>query len=153
MTPDELDKCKKDTIVFDGDNCNSNVFDFCSKLKGDERKVKNKVVEYNLQLQAHNCSGFDTWAVLSNLPCVKHIFDIVKNGKGINTLWVFNGYIYNGKKQIPQYLIFRCGMTHLKYSLNKFGKTFKLQKELLKTETNHDEFYSCTWKDKKNTNG
>ena len=29
------------------------------------------------------------------------------------------------------------------------GKTFKLQKELLKTEMNHDEVYSDTWKDKK----
>ena len=30
-------------------------------------------------------------------------------------------------------------MTHLNYSLKKSGKTFKLQKELLKTEMNHDE--------------
>ena len=28
------------------------------------------------------------------------------------------------------------------------GKTFKLQKELLKTEVNYDEIYSDTWKDK-----
>ena len=40
-------------------------------------------------------------------------------------------------------------MTHLKYSLKKLGKTFKLQKELLKTEMNQDEVYSDTWKDKK----
>ena len=43
------------------------------------------------------------------------------------------------KKHIPQYLHFRCGMTHLNYSLKKLGKTFKLQKELLKTEMDHDE--------------
>ena len=30
-------------------------------------------------------------------------------------------------------------MTHLNYSLKKLGKFFKLQKELLKTEMNHDE--------------
>ena len=30
-------------------------------------------------------------------------------------------------------------MTHLSYSLKKLGKTFKLQKELIKTEMNHDE--------------
>ena len=36
------------------------------------------------------------------------------------------------KKQIPQHLIFRCGMTHLNYSLKKLGKTFRLPKELLK---------------------
>ena len=40
-------------------------------------------------------------------------------------------------------------MTHLNYSLKKLGKTFKLQKELLKTEMNHDEVHSDTWKDKK----
>ena len=35
------------------------------------------------------------------------------------------------------------------FSEKKLGKTFILQKELLKTEMNHDEFYSDTWKDKK----
>ena len=51
----------------------------------------------------------------------------------------FNGYIQNGKKQIPQYLIFRCGMTHSNYSLQELGKTFKLQKKLLRSEMNHDD--------------
>ena len=40
-------------------------------------------------------------------------------------------------------------MTHLIYSLKKLGKTFKLQKELLKIEIDHDEVFSDTWKDKK----
>ena len=40
-------------------------------------------------------------------------------------------------------------MTHLNYSLEKLGKTFKLQKELLKTKMNHDEVYSDTWRVKK----
>ena len=53
------------------------------------------------------------------------------------------------EKQIPQFLIFRCGMTYLNYSLRKLGKTFKLQKEILKTEMNHDEVSSDTWRDKK----
>ena len=30
-------------------------------------------------------------------------------------------------------------MIHLNFSLKKLGKTFKLQKEFLKTEMNHDE--------------
>ena len=62
---------------------------------------------------------------------------------------IFNGYIQNNQKQIPQYLIFRCGMTHLIYSLKNLGKTFKLQKELLKTEMNHDEITGDNWRDKK----
>ena len=39
-------------------------------------------------------------------------------------------------------------MTHLNYSLKKLGKTFKLQREILKTKMNHDETFSVTWRDK-----
>ena len=96
-------------------------------------------------MHAHNGSSFDSWIILSNLPCDKHIVgDIIKNGKGIISMKIFNGYNEKIKKQIPQFLIFRCGMTHLNYSLKKLGKNFKLQKELLKTEMNHDEVYSDT---------
>ena len=40
-------------------------------------------------------------------------------------------------------------MTHLNYSLQKLGKTFEVQKELLKTEMNHDEVVGDNYKDKK----
>ena len=40
-------------------------------------------------------------------------------------------------------------MTHLNYSLNKLVKTFKLQKELLKTEMDHDEVEYKNYKEKK----
>ena len=117
-TRDELQKSIDDTIPFAGENCIKNALDFLLKLKGEERKVKHKTAEYNLQLHAHNGSAFDSWIILNNLPCDKHIVgDIIKNGKGIISLKIFNGYIYNSRKQIPQYLIFRCGMTHLNYSL------------------------------------
>ena len=150
LNPSELEKCRKDTIAFDGDDCVSKALDFCLKLKGEGRKVKIKIVKYNLQMHAHNGSGFDTWIILNNLRCDKHIVgDIIKNGKGIIELKVFKEYICKNKKQIPQYLHFRCGMTYLNYSLKKLGKTFELQKELLKTEISHNEVYSDTWKDKK----
>ena len=101
LTPDELEKCRKDTIAFDGDNCVEKASDFCLKLKGEERKVKNKLVEYNLQLHAHNGSGFDTWIILNNLSCDKHIVDIIKNGKSILELKVYNGLI---QKKINKFL-------------------------------------------------
>ena len=102
LTPNELEKSKKDTIAFDGDNCVEKALDFCLKLKGEERKVKNKIVEYNLQLHAHNGSGFDTWIILNNLPRDKHIVgDIIKNGKGIIELKVFNDIL---KKIINKFL-------------------------------------------------
>ena len=62
-TQEELKKSIGDTIAFAGDNCINNVLDFCLNLKGEERKVKNKIVEYNLQMHAHNGSGFDTWII------------------------------------------------------------------------------------------
>ena len=150
LTSYEIDKCKKDTFAFDRDNCVEKAIHYCLKLKGEEHKdKKGKVLEYNLQLHAHNGSGFDTWIVLNNLSCDKRIVNTIKNGKSIIELKVFNGYIEKNKKQIPQYLHFRCGMTHLKYSLAKLGKTFKFQKELLKTEMEHDEVDFNNYKEQK----
>ena len=127
-----MDKCKLDTIASDGDNCVEKALDFCLKLKGQEYKdKKGKVLEYNLQLHAYNGSGFDTWIVLNNLPCDKRIVQIIKNGKAIIELKVFNGYIEENKKQIPQYLHFRCGMTHLNYSLKKI-RYFQITKRIIK---------------------
>ena len=148
-TQEELQKSYNNTIAFSGDNCINDALDYCLKLKGEERKVKNKIVEYNLQMHSHNGSGFDTWIILNNLPCDKHIVDIIKNGKGIIELKVFNGLIHKNNKQIPQYLHFRCGMTHLNYSLKKLGKTFKLPKKLLKTEMDHNDIDEHNYKDKK----
>ena len=61
-----------------------------------------------------------------------------------------DGCLQNNKKQIPQHQIFKCGMTHLNYSLKKLGKTFKLQKDFLKTQMNQDEIDENNWRDKKN---
>ena len=149
-TKEELKKSIDDTIAFSGDDCIDNALDYLLKLKGDERKVNNKIVEYNLQMHAHNGSGFDTWIILNNLPCDKHIVgDNIKNGRGIISLKVFNGLIYKNNKQIPQYRHFRCGMTHLNYSLKKIGKTFKLPKELLKIEIDHNDINGDNYKYKK----
>ena len=143
-----MENRKKDTIAFDGDNCVEKASDFCIKLKGEEYKdKKEKASEYNLQLHAHNGSGFDTWIVLNNLPCDKRIVNKIKNGEGIIELKVFNGYIEKNKKQNPQFFHFRCGMTHLNYSLEKLVKTFKLQKDLMKTKMNHDDVYGDRYKD------
>ena len=40
LTPSELEKCRKDTIAFEGDNCVEKALDFCLKLKGEEYKDK-----------------------------------------------------------------------------------------------------------------
>ena len=95
----ELDKCRNDTFVFDVEGCICNALEFCLKFKGEERKVKNRIVEYNLQLHAHNGSGFDSWISLNTLPCDKRTVDIIKNRKGIISLKVFNGFIQNKKNE------------------------------------------------------
>ena len=119
-TKEELQKSMNDTIAFSGDNCINDALDYLLKLKGEERKINNKIVEYNLQMHAHNGSSFDTWIILNNLPCDKHIVgDIIKNGKGIVEMKIFNGLIFKNNKKIPQNFHFRCGMTHLYYSLKK----------------------------------
>ena len=125
-------------------------FRFLFEIKRRREKSKKKVVEYNLQLHAHNGSGFDTWIIINNLDCDKHIVDIIKNGTGNTELKVINGLTLENNKQIPQYLNFLCGMTHLNYSIKNLGKAFKLQKELLKTELNHDEVDGNNYKNKIN---
>ena len=61
-------------------------------------------------------------------------------------------YIQNNSNEILLYIIFRCGMTHLNYSIKNLRKTLKLQRDLLKTEMAQDEVFSETWRDK-NQNG
>ena len=131
LTLDGLEKCRKGSIAFDGDNCVSKALDFCLKLKGEVRKVKHKIVENFLQLHAHNGSSFDTWIILNNLDCFKHIVKTIKNGKGIIDLEVFNGFIEKNKKQIPQFLHFICAMTHLNYSLKKIRKNFSITQRII----------------------
>ena len=97
-------------------------------------------------MHAHHGSGFDTWIILNYLPCDKHIVDIIRKGKGIISSKIFNGCIEKNKKQIPEHLMFRCSMTHLNYSLKKLGKTFKIPKEFLKTEMDHDEIDANKYK-------
>ena len=92
LSPCEIDKCKKATIAFDGDICVEKVSDVCLKLKGEERQDnKNRIIDFSLQLHAHNGSEIDTGIVLSNLPCDKRIVSIIKNGNGIIELKIFNG--------------------------------------------------------------
>ena len=81
LTLEEHEKCKKDTIAFYGTDCISKNLDWVDSLKGEPRKVKNKIVEYELQLTAHIGSVFDTYIVLNSLSNWDRIVNIVKYGK------------------------------------------------------------------------
>ena len=98
---------------------------------------------------AHNGSGFDSFITLNNLPPWRSVVKLIKNGRGIVSLKIFNGYVDQNKK-IPQYVHFRCGRVHINQSLRKIGESYKLQKSLLKKELEHDEIYEDTWEEKEN---
>ena len=75
---------------------------------------------------------------------------MIKTGRRIISLKVFSGYIKtSGSRTVQQFLIFKCGLTHLNFSLGKLRTTFELQKGLVKTEKKHEDAFDDTWKNKK----
>ena len=125
------------------------MLDCVLSFKGEPKKVKNKIVEYNLYLIAHNGSGFDSYVVLKNLHQWRCIVKLIKNGAGIVSPKIFNVYV-DPVKKIPQYVLFRCGRVHIIKSLRKIGESYILQESLLKKELEHDENYEDTWEAKEN---
>ena len=115
ISKQEYRKCLKDCVVFKGTDCVSEMLDHVLSFKGEPKKVKNKIVEYNLYLIALNGSGFDSYVVLNNLPQWRSIVKLIKIGAGIISLKIFNGYI-DPVKKIPQYVHFRCGKVHINQS-------------------------------------
>ena len=112
------------------------------KYEGDEITYIDKdgdeiVSSYRLLLVAHNSSGFDSWVVLNSL--VKEITDIkiIKTARGLISLSFRCGVKMVNTCQVPQYVKFTCSKSHIKGSLNKIGKEYGLQPELLKGEIEH----------------
>ena len=144
----ECQKCLSNCIVFKGlDNINK-MLDSVLQYKGEPKRINNKIVKYNLYLIAHKGSGFDSYVVLNNLP-QRRTFKVNKNGSGIVSLKIFNGYVDQNKK-IPQYVHLRCGLLLIKDSLKNIGKSYKLQPCLLKQELEHDEIFEANWEEKEN---
>ena len=111
-------------------------------FKGEAKNINNKIVEYNLYLIAHNGSGFASYVVLNNLPQWRSVVKLIKNGAGIISLKVFNGYV-DENINFLQYVHFRCGGVHIDSSLKKSVR-YILQPSLLKQEKEHDEIYEDT---------
>ena len=99
------------------------MLDHVLSLKGEAEKFNNKI--YNLYLIAHNGSGFDSYVVLNNLPQQRNV-NLIKNGAGIVSLKIFNGYV-DEKKRIPQYVHFICERVHINSCLKKIAVSYKLQ--------------------------
>ena len=149
ISEQEYQICLNDCVVFKGTDCIIEMLDHVLSFKGEPKKIKNKFVEYNLCLIAHNGSGFDSYVVLNNLPQWPSVVKLFKNGAGIVSLKIFNGYV-DPVKKIPQYVHFRCGRVHINQKLRKIGESYKLQESLLKKELEHDEIYEDTYEAKEN---
>ena len=122
------------------------MLDYVLQYKREPKRINNTIVIYNLYLIAHKGSGFDSYVVINNLPQWRTV-RLIKNGSGIVSLEIFNGYVDQNKK-IPQYCHLRCGLMHIKHSLKNIGKIYKLQPCLLKQELEHDEIFEDNWEEK-----
>ena len=136
---------RKNVTVFDASNgnCIMNMLNYISEnYDGDERTYIDRdgdeiVSSYRLLLVAHNSSGFDSWVVLNSL--IKDITDlkIIKTARGLISLSFRCGVKIVNTIEVPQYVKFTCSKSHIKGSLEKIGKEYGLQPELLKGEIEH----------------
>ena len=136
---------RKHVTVFDASNgnCIMNMLKYISKnYDGDERTYIVKdgdetISSYRLLLVAHKSSGFDSWVVLNSL--VKEITDlkIIKTARGLISLSFWCGVKMVNTCEVPRYVKFTCSKSHIEGSLNKIGKEYGLQPEILKGEIEH----------------
>ena len=136
---------RKNFTVFDASNgnCIMNKLKYISKnYEGDEKTYIDRdgdeiISSYRLLIVAHNSSGFDSWVVLNSL--VKDITElkIIKTAIGLISLSFRCGVKIVNTCEVPQYVKFTCTKSHIKGSLNKIGKEYGLQPDLLKGEIEH----------------
>ena len=145
LTPDELIIERKNVTVFDASNgnCIMNMLKYISEnYDGDGRTYIDKdgdeiISSYRILLVAHYSSGFDSWVVLNSL--VKEITElkIIKTARGLISLSFRCGFKIVNTVEVPQYVKFTCSKSHIKGSLEKIGREYNLQLELLKGEIEH----------------
>ena len=145
LIPHELMIERENVTVFDASNrnCVMNMLKYISEnCNGDERTYIDKdgdeiISSYRLLLVAYKSSGFDSWVVLNSI--VKEITElkIIKTARGLILLSFRCGVKIVKTCGVPQYVKFTCSKAHIKGSLEKIGKEYGLQPELLKGEIEH----------------
>ena len=145
LTNDELATEKQNVTVFDAynGNCVMDMLKYISEnYEGDERTYIDKhgdevASSYRLLLVAHNTIAFDSWVVLNSL--IKEIteFKFIKNARGLISLSFRCGFKIVITVKVPQYVKFTCSKSHIKSSLEKLGREYGLQPEILKGEIEH----------------
>ena len=65
----------------------------------------------------------------------------IKTARGLITLSFRCGFKIINTVQVPQYVKFTCSKSHIKGSLEKTGREYNLQPELLKGKIKHSVFH------------
>ena len=87
--------------------------------------------------------------LLNKLPQWRTVVSLNKNGSGVVSLKIVNGYVDQNQK-IPHCLKFRCGLLDFKDFSKNISKSYKIQESSLKKELEHDEYYEDKWEEKEN---
>ena len=95
LTEEEIEKSLNDVKIFEGEDCITKMFKKLQDLKGEPKKIekngKEITLEYEKKVIAHNGSGFDSWITLDNLLEWCRITSMIKTGKGIINMKIYNG--------------------------------------------------------------
>ena len=108
ITEQESEKLEKVRIVFRGLDNRNELLDYVLHIKGEQKNQKK--VKYNLHLLAHKGSSFDSYVVLNNLPQWRTVVSLIRNGSGIVSSKIFNGYV-DPVVKIPQCSFLMCIVT------------------------------------------
>ena len=138
--------------------------DFIKVFTGEDciHQMIRYIAEHNnireITIIAHNSSGFDSFLVAQQFKLEKAP---LTSASKILSLTVSNPYTpaasmrkwkqelkMKGTKDIHQQLIFRCSFQHVKDSLLKWGKGFKIPSNLRKTELEHSGGVGIVLKEK-----
>ena len=105
------------------------------------------VSSLKLLLVALNSSGLDSLVVLNSL--VKEISElkIIKTSRGSISLSFHCGVKIVNTVEVPQYVKFTSTNSHIKGSLEKIGKEYGLQPELLNGEIEHSTINKTNFAD------
>ena len=145
LTDQELETERENVTVFDGSNGNPvmNLPNYVSeKIDGEERTFFDKDGDeisssYGLFSVTLDSSGFDSWVVLNSLVNEITELKIIKTARGLISLSFRCGVKVVNTVEVPQYVKFTSSKPHIKGSLEKVGREYELQPELLKGEIEH----------------
>ena len=56
-------------------------------------------------MTGHNESSSDSYVILNNLPEGRNVVNLIKNGAGIISLKIFNGYVDENKKSFHMFIL------------------------------------------------